>query len=101
MGEFLDEFMRRELSRQITDVREVPQPEDGLFGAAVDQLRDFCRTHRRAPEPTGRHADEALLGRWLEAQKGHAQRGTLCEKRRSVLEEILGHEWSIDAITPN
>lgn len=94
----MDEFMRRELSRQITDVREVEQPNDELFRTAVESLRDFCKTEGREPAPGAPGALEARLARWLEAQRGHAQRGTLCEQRRSLLEEVLGHEWSVDSI---
>ncbi|MCH6471656.1 helicase associated domain-containing protein [Sinomonas terrae] len=93
----MDEFMRRELSRQITDVYDAPQPNDEAFLDTVERLRDFLAAHGRAPESPARDAQEACLGRWLELQKGHARSGTLCGKRLGVLEEILGREWSMDS----
>ncbi|KHL00958.1 hypothetical protein [Sinomonas humi] len=91
----MDEFMRRVLSRQITDISDAPQANDDAFLASVEGLRNFLSAKGRAPEAFCPDSEEALMGRWLELQKGHARSGTLCEQRRSVLEEILGPDWSI------
>ena len=94
----MDDFTRRELSRQITGLHDPMQGSDELFLSALQRLKTFCAAHGRNPEPASASAEEGRLGRWVEGQRAEARRGTLSEQGRALLDEALGEGWAFDAI---
>ncbi|WP_422935639.1 helicase associated domain-containing protein [Sinomonas sp. P47F7] len=94
----MDEFTRRELSRQISGLHNPVLGGDELFLSTLQRLRTFCAAHGRAPEPAAPSVEENWLGRWVEAQLAEAHRGTLSGERRALLDEALGRGWALEAI---
>ncbi|HKU11780.1 helicase associated domain-containing protein [Sinomonas sp.] len=91
----MDGMTRRELARQIAGISDPPQDADALFARTLQRLAAFHRTNARTPEPTAGTLDEARLGRWLEAQRADLRRGTLCDERRSQLDDAIGGDWAL------
>jgi hypothetical protein len=91
----MDGTTRRELARQIAGIWDPPQDANELFARTLQRLAAFHRTNARTPNPTAGTLDEAQLGRWLEAQRADLRRGTLCDERRSQLNEAIGTDWAL------
>ncbi|WP_344300592.1 helicase associated domain-containing protein [Sinomonas flava] len=89
----MDEAMKRYLSRQITGLDRMREPRDEEFAAAIVELEAFREEGGGIPDWRSSDRVEARLGSWLEGQRDVERRGVLCEKRRALLEGVLGPRW--------
>ena len=94
----MDERLMRELAWQITGIRRPSQCSDEVFATTLEQVAVFAAAEGRMPEHHAAGALEARLGRWLEAQRADARRGTLSESRRQMIDGAIGAGWAFDAI---
>ena len=90
----MDESMRRELSRQITGLREPRQQGDGDFARSLTELDAFLREHRKLPDWRSKEPSEARLGSWLRTQQAVEHSGALSGERRAKLRELIGPGWA-------
>ena len=54
----------------------------------LDELTDYVQQNGRMPRQTGGDARETALGRWLHAQRGKVNKGTLGSRQRAALDAI-------------
>ncbi|WP_231567797.1 helicase associated domain-containing protein [Sinomonas humi] len=93
-------MLRRELAWQITGIQLPSQSSDEVFSRMLEQAVAFQGSHGRTPRPSTASPHEASLGRWLEAQRADARRGTLSAERRRMIDRAFGAGWAFDAVTP-
>ncbi len=60
----------------------------------LDELAAYVRDHGRMPRQTGGDTQETALGRWLHAQRGKVNKGTLGARQRAALDAI--GRWDSD-----
>lgn len=54
--------------------------------ARLEQLRGFVQQHGRMPRQRGGDQEETSLGRWLHAQRGKVDKGSLSTQQRAALD---------------
>ena len=90
---YVDEAMRRYLSRQISGLGDPRQNEDE-FAACLERVSGFLAKRGRLPDREATDPSEVRLGSWLQDQQSAEQRGVLCSERRSQLGELIGPGWA-------